>query len=271
MAKQSGLHQIRGKVGEFSYYKQSGVSSGLIRGINQGLSSRVKNGEEYANTRRNNKEFANACGIAGNLGGTVVPKWRPMFLTFSQSAIAKAVLELIKQDDTTGVSWGQRSLRESDFDSAVAALNNRAKNAFSNIVTSLGVEAGTPSGTGMGQVILSGVLSQGIQNYLESINCQGVNYYVQLCYMTVGKFEPLLITVPKSQLYKIAFDSSSLDLETGLFEIALDYKKRPAPLSTLGYQKIVASLVVVPTREINDEIYEMQEFATFQTISYDEE
>lgn len=105
MAKQSGLHQIRGKVGDFSYYKQSGVSAGIIRGINQGMSSRVKTGDEYANTRRNNKEFANACEIAASFGACVVPKWRPMFLTFSQAAIAKAVLSFIKEDDTTGTTW----------------------------------------------------------------------------------------------------------------------------------------------------------------------
>lgn len=42
MAKQSGIHQIKGKVGEMSYYKQSGVSSGLIRSINPSMSGRVK-------------------------------------------------------------------------------------------------------------------------------------------------------------------------------------------------------------------------------------
>lgn len=107
MAKQSGLHQIRGKVGEHSYYRQSGVSAGLIRQINQGMSQRVKTGEEYANTRLNNAEFGHACAIAGVLGKTVSPKFRPMMLTFSQSKMAKVILDAIKRQ--TG-NWGQRSI-----------------------------------------------------------------------------------------------------------------------------------------------------------------
>lgn len=111
MAKQSGLHQIRGKVGEHSYYRQSGVSAGLIRQINQGMSQRVKTGEEYANTRLNNAEFGHACAIAGVLGKTVSPKFRPMMLTFSQSKMAKVILDVIKRQ--TG-NWGQRSIPSGD-------------------------------------------------------------------------------------------------------------------------------------------------------------
>lgn len=111
MAKQSGLHQIRGKVGEHSYYRQSGVSAGLIRQINQGMSQRVKTGEEYANTRLNNAEFGHACAIAGVLGKTVSPKFRPMMLTFSQSKMAKVILDAIKRE--TG-NWGQRSIPSGD-------------------------------------------------------------------------------------------------------------------------------------------------------------
>lgn len=270
MAKQSGLHQIRGKVGEFSYYKQSGVSAGIIRGINQGLSSRVKNGEEYANTRRNNKEFANACEIAASFGACVVPKWRPMFLTFSQAAIAKAVLGFIKEDDTAGVTWGTRSLRESDFASALESLNNRAKNPFTNFVTDMSTAQEEDPSTGQGQITLTANLSQGIEQYLDSIGCVGANYYLQLTYVQVGVRSPLGV-VMKSRYYKVAFDNGVINPEDGTLEVSLSYTKRIAPISTIGYQKIVASLVVVPTREIGGNVYEMQEFATFRTIAHDEE
>lgn len=270
MAKQSGLHQIRGKVGEFSYYKQSGVSAGIIRGINQGLSSRVKNGEEYANTRRNNKEFANACEIAASFGACVVPKWRPMFLTFSQAAIAKAVLGFIKEDDTAGVTWGTRSLRESDFASALESLNNRAKNPFSNLVTDVQVEQDADTPDGKGQITMTATLSQGISDYLNSIGCTGVNYYLQLTYVQVGVRSPLGV-VMKSRYYKVAFDGSDVNILNPDFSSTLEYTKRIAPISTLGYQKIVAALVMVPTRQVGSETYEMQEFATFRAIAHDEE
>lgn len=127
MAKQSGLHQIRGKVGEHSYYKQTGVGTGLIRSINQGMSNRVKTGAEYANTRLNNAEFGHACKIAGVLGHTIMPKFRPMILPFSQSKMAKIILDEIKLQ--TG-NWGERSLPSGDAGKAAldAALRSVVKN-----------------------------------------------------------------------------------------------------------------------------------------------
>lgn len=105
MAKQSGIHQIRGKVGEMSYYRQKGVETGLVRKINQGLSSRVKTEEAYANTRLNNAEFGNACKIASAAFNSVNTRKRGMMRNFAVAAMAKVALQDIKQG--TG-SWGAR-------------------------------------------------------------------------------------------------------------------------------------------------------------------
>lgn len=134
MAKQSGLHQIRGKVGEHSYYKQTGVDSGLIRSINQGMSNRVKTAAEYANTRLNNAEFGHACKIAGVLGKTIMPKYRPMVLPFSQSKMAKIILDTIKLQ--TG-NWGERSLPSGD--TGKAALLNALRSVVKNDPSGYGV------------------------------------------------------------------------------------------------------------------------------------
>lgn len=127
MAKQSGLHQIRGKVGEHSYYKQTGVKSGLIRSINQGLSARVKISEEYANTRLNNQEFGAAANTAALLGKMVVPKFRPMILPFSQSRMAKEILRLAREN--TG-SWGQRTVSASQTSRLAAILSAQSKRDY---------------------------------------------------------------------------------------------------------------------------------------------
>jgi len=124
MAKQSGLHQIRGKVGEHSYYKQTGVSAGLIRSINQGMSSRVKTAEEYANTRLNNSEFGGACSVAGALGKMVVPKFRPMILPFSQSNMAKKILEIAK---TNVAPWGERVVTSANTPELAEILSEQSK------------------------------------------------------------------------------------------------------------------------------------------------
>lgn len=128
MAKQSGLHQLRGKVGEHSYYKQTGVASGLVRSINQGMSARVKTSEEYANVRLNNAEFGQAGRIAKVLGMLITPKFRPMLLPFSQSKMCKVLLEVIKADTTH--PWGQRNLSTtiSGINACINALNSVRKN-----------------------------------------------------------------------------------------------------------------------------------------------
>ena len=131
MAKQSGIHQLRGKVGEHSYYRQTGVSSGLVRGINQGLSARVKEGAEYVNTRLNNAEFGQAGAIAAMAAKMIVPKYRPMMLPFSQSKMAKIILAEIKNDVNT--PWGKRNLTSDNVEATIkAALESVRKNDPSN-------------------------------------------------------------------------------------------------------------------------------------------
>lgn len=105
MAKQSGIHQLRGKVGEMSYYRTKGVETGVVRRINQGMSARVKNGEEFVNTRLNNAEFKNANAIATAAFNAVNNRKRGMMRTFAISAMTKRALEDIKQGSQ---SWGVR-------------------------------------------------------------------------------------------------------------------------------------------------------------------
>ena len=88
-----------------SYYRQKGVEPGLVRKINQGMSSRVKTEEAYANTRLNNAEFGNACKIASAAFNSVNTRKRGMMRNFAVAAMAKVALEDIKQG--TG-SWGAR-------------------------------------------------------------------------------------------------------------------------------------------------------------------
>lgn len=124
MAKQMGIHQIRGKVGERSYYRTKGIETGLSRSINQGLSARVKTGEEYANTRLNNAEFKNANAIATVAFNSVNTRKRGMMRNFALAAMTKGALEDIKQG--TG-AWGVR-LPQTKLDELICdLLENHAK------------------------------------------------------------------------------------------------------------------------------------------------
>lgn len=106
MAKQSGIHQIKGKVGEMSYYRQKGVGDGLLRKINQGLSARVKTDDAFANTRLNNAEFKNANEIATAAFKSVNTRQRGMMVNFAIARMTKRALEAIKEGAGT---WGQRT------------------------------------------------------------------------------------------------------------------------------------------------------------------
>ena len=118
MAKQLGIHQIRGKVGERSYYRTKGVEAGISRSINQGMSARVKNGEEYVNTRLNNAEFKNANAIATAAFHSVNTRKRGMMRNFAIAAMTKAALDDVKQG--TG-AWGVR-LPKTELDTLICDL-----------------------------------------------------------------------------------------------------------------------------------------------------
>lgn len=124
MAKQTGLHLIKGKVGEYSYYRSAGVNAPLMRRINQGMSARVKNGDEYANTRLNNAEFKNAQGLATFLFNAVPNRKASMMRRFSIAEMTKKGLEYIK--DGSG-QWGARIPVAAMGGVAADLLENHAK------------------------------------------------------------------------------------------------------------------------------------------------
>ena len=113
MAKQSGIHQLKGKVRGMSYYRQKGVSDGLARSINQGLSARVKNDAAYLNTRLNGAEFGFAGSFAGACIRNISDRQRAMLKDFATGMLAKQVREIIVSDTTN--PWGQRHLVGTDW------------------------------------------------------------------------------------------------------------------------------------------------------------
>lgn len=268
MAKQSGIHQIKGKVGEMSYYRQSGVIGGLIRSINQGMSARVKTGDEYINARRNNAEFALACRVAGVLGGSVIPKWRPMFLAFSQSAIAKKVLELIKLDTSEGATWGTRGLLQTRFEEALAALNGRAKNPFADFIESVEFTTATAPIAKQEAVDINVSLAANVREKLSAIDCQGVNVYVSMYQVNVGNYSATIgayetTSVRQRGAISGSFIGTATDWQDTLVSL------RPNETATApSFMQRVIGIVLVPYRTINGVNYEMQEFATFQDYAY---
>lgn len=261
MAKQSGLHQIKGKVGEFSYYKQTGVSGGLIRGINQGLSARVKGGEEYANTRLNNSEFGAACNIAGLLGKAVVPKFRPMILPFSQSKMAKMVLELARE---TSAGWGERVVPANSSADLAAILQSTSKRDYNEFV-SIDLIAGeslNAYSVGIGWDDQQASL-------MASLGINGVSVLVCGYNIATGKYNSSQRRANTGIIFRQFAESGINEVVSGESNsITVDFTMLPyTPAATLYNGQQIVVVVVMPYREINNKEHTLQEYCSFAALT----
>lgn len=261
MAKQSGIHQIKGKVGEHSYYKQTGVSSGLIRSINQGMSERVKTGAEYANTRLNNNEFGAAANIAGLLGKAVVPKFRPMVLPFSQSKMAKMVLELARE---SGGSWGQRVVPSDSSAELAAILQSTSKRDYTEFV-SLSISVG--EGTNEYSFEYGWTAEQA--TLMSSLGITGLEILICGYNIGTGKYNTSLRRATPGVIFRQFSESTPETVTAGSAESSsvtvtmLPYN--PSSVNLHGQQIIVA--VIMPKRKINEVDHILQEYCSFAAFA----
>ena len=264
MAKQIGLHQIKGRVGDHAYYRQTGVRNGLIRSINQGLADRVKNGAEYANTRLNMAEFGQACRIAGVYGKLVVPKWRPMFLAFSQSKLSKKIVALVKQG--TG-NWGERSVAPASLPLVAGYLGEMSKLPFSDLCSASesGITVSSESANTL-EVIAGIRVSADQIAALAAIDADGMTVKALANGIEIGSFDAdAKDYAPSSVLAQI---SDELDVTAaGEFEGTVTIAK---PTSTAGTAALVVTFIAMPYRTINNVKHILQEqcrFAAFDVTA----
>lgn len=266
MAKQSGIHQIKGKVGEMSYYRQSGVNAGIIRSINPSMSGRVKNDAAYENTRLNNAEFGQACKIASVLGRFFSPKYRPMILPFSQSKMAKDVLEIIKADPTNIARWGYRGLKLNPLEIPVDTLNSTAKNNFSDLVANVANEVDT--GGENYEITTSVTFQSGIADKLSAYGATGV--YVRACLDTFFYARPSFATHSPAQVLGREAVSHETEAETYSSAVTIVNTIAPAPSVPSGSEIAYAvTVVIMPYREVGGVKHILQEACTFQCQQID--
>ena len=260
MAKQSGLHQIRGKVGEHSYYRQTGVTSGLIRSINQGLSSRVKTADEYANTRLNNAEFGQAARIAKVLGMMITPKYRPMILPFSQAIMAKSLLASIKTDSAP---WGQRNLSSdasNRIEALIDALNSVSKSDFDGF--GIGVSKSQQN------EFTFTAFEPLFDTKMESIGATGCVVSVAAASPAIGVFGVNTFEYGKSRARANYYSD---ELTGGGDSFTLSPTFPPAAPQGAGWMSGNFFIVIVmPFRRINEKDYILQEHCTFKAIAVPE-
>lgn len=258
MAKQTGLHQIRGKVGEHSYYRQSGVSSGLIRGINPGMSSRVKTSPEYANTRLNNKEFKTATRMAASMIDGIVPRLRPMFNTFKNAKLSASILEIIKSH--TGV-WGNRNIGVTDRDEACIAANKLAKNNFSNL---LSVSLGAYDAQNKTQAFTVESASAAV-DVLQSLGATGIKYEIR--HVQIYEGQPAMDEISRRENIVVLGPTSeeSEALSNFPFNSDVDVDRLETDLMILSGRTYLSFYVIVamPFRTVGSTDHILQEGCTF--------
>lgn len=260
MAKQSGLHQLRGKVGEHSYYRQTGIIPGLVRSINQGLSSRVKTGQEYANTRLNNAEFGAAAGVAGLLGKMVTPKYRPMILPFSQSKMAKDILEIARQ---SGGSWGQRVVTSADTAALCETLTKTSKLTLSDYVQASFIR---DSETNLNVDI---VWSAEQATAMSSLGISGLSVSAVAFGLATGKYVADERGIHKSNYRIDGYTSGNASIAAGTegeesVDISIPAMFIPDPALYNGHRIVV--LVLMPYRTINSVKHVLQEYCSFVAV-----
>lgn len=181
MAKQSGIHQIRGKIGQHSYYRQTGVSSGLIRQINPGLSERVKTAPEYENTRLNNAEFKVATQAAGSLFAGVQPILRPTRTLFRTSRLAAELYKILSRST---VNWGRRVFMSTQRDAICAAMHKFAKRKMSEYAA---VSVGAYNAS-LNEIVVYLKISTDISAYMSAMGADMIQFKVYQMQYYQGQF-----------------------------------------------------------------------------------
>lgn len=270
MAKQLGIHQIRGKVGERSYYKTKGVEAGISRSINQGLSARVKSAAEYANTRLNNAEFKNANAIAAAAFRSVANRNRGMMVNFAVADMTKRALDDIKQG--TG-AWGARH-PFTELDALICdMLENHAK-AQSTLVDFIEVNFGALSAEGEASVTVT--ISKENQLAMMALGIDGVQFVTSKCLageIDVDGAPRLFAGSGISVMQPIPF--------TGENDITVNATNTFATPASVGMSQsgysfaqedekhgFFAVYTVLPFRTLGANRYTLQEYCTYLTHPY---
>lgn len=127
MAKQAGLHGIRGKVGNHSYYSSKNGGE-LMRSINEGMSERVKKDIAFDNTRKNMAEFGACAASAGAVLKAISQRWRFILNAASIGVFTKVLYDAMMKD--TSHAWGQREIPTADLVVYQDFITRISKNQF---------------------------------------------------------------------------------------------------------------------------------------------
>lgn len=271
MAKQSGIHQIKGKIGEHSYYRQKGVNAGLIRQINQGLSARVKTDDAYANTRLNNEEFKHANLLASVAFNTVPNRNRNMMLNFAIARMTKRALEAIKAG--SGIWGDRRPVVEVDALSCDMLENFAKAGEYHGEYGDATYSSLTPQGGGevvfeLSEQLVNALVAEGIDNitYVGQVAAIGVTASGTEQYILGGT---KLATVTNTGNLSAGSSSDatlsfSVNTPNSVGMLPASYTQMLS-LSNHGFYFVVS---ILPGRTVAGSVYTLQERCTYVAIPF---
>lgn len=251
-----------------SYYQQKGISGGLVRKINEGMSARVKEGEEYANTRLNNAEFKNANAIASAAFNSVNTRKRGMMRTFAVAEMTKRALEDIKQGSG---QWGVR-LPQTELDVLICdMLENYSKGGkYDGQFGTFGVEEMTAEKA----VTFNFDLPVVIQQALLELGIDALQLVTSRCLageIMVDGLPRLFAGASISPGAPITFDGSEAITRTDTLSFA---SPSSVGMSPSGYEfaqqdekhGFYIVITILPIRRIGSQLHTLQEYCTYVAI-----
>lgn len=270
MAKQRGIIQPVGKLGDFSFYRSRYVDGIIIRQLPANRSEQVKTAEGYANTRAYAADFGRAAGMASALVRGMVNRWRYVINPHRTSYLTKYILSLIELDTTHEI--GKRILNVDGWREKVAdKFVSLSKNRFDVCGDVYGDATVEYDGTEGGFNVTGGYVVQMYPNGFLSIDeVDGVLLYNNFVYYHMADpnsqgeldestaiFRPLhnlqgeyFEVIPKS-----SFGSSLVKSQAPTF----------IPVASFPYQTglVGQCLVCLPYQQIGTRKYILQKYCSF--------
>lgn len=264
MAKQSGIHGIRGKINGVSYYSSKNGGQ-LIRKINEGMSSRVKTAKEYANTRLNNAEFGAAGSLAGAIVRPISQRWRFILDSIATGKLVKAIKAAMMQD--TASPWGERVVPLTEMAHLQDVFNGFSKNEMpQEVVTSLQsfvtFNAATSSLNIVGDINMSSDTAQQLTDKgATHVSVKVFAFNVRKPYIgadgkTYVPAEPLFVDISST------FGQNNIAVAAGEGLIAGDTLSNS--IAVLNEESHLGGLLVVflPERKVGNEYFTLQELCS---------
>lgn len=177
MAKQAGIHGLRGKVNGMSYYYSKNGGE-LTRKINEGIGERVKSSAAYVNTRKNNAEFGAAGAVAGAIMRTIPQKYRYILKSTATGLLNKEIKKGMELD--TQSPWGERILSNRSVLKVIETVSYLSKIAIPTELSNAIVNNIKQDSANNNVFVVNNVYASSL--FIEELKAKGATHFSLLYY-----------------------------------------------------------------------------------------